>query len=91
MAHVYNGRLEEYTRRFDALGEKLGKLEEKRIRLKQQADIIERFVTELKTLEQRPIDFSPGLWNAFVEKLTIYADGRAEFLFKNGAVITETL
>lgn len=89
--YVYNGRLEEYTRRFDTLGEKLGKLEGKRIRLKQQADIIERFITELKMLEQMPVDFSPGLWNAFVEKLTIYADGRAEFLFKNGAVITEVL
>lgn len=88
---VYNGRLEEYTRRFDTLGEKLGKLEGKRIRLKQQADIIERFITELKILEQMPVDFSPGLWNAFVEKLTIYADRRAEFLFKNGVVITEVL
>lgn len=88
---VYNGRLEEYSRRFDAPGEKLWKLEEKRVRLKQQADIIERFISELKTLEQMPVDFSPGLWNAFVEKLTIYADGRAEFLFKNGAVIAEVL
>ena len=88
---VYNSRLEEYTTRFDSLGERLNKLEEKKNRLKQQADIISRFIQDLKTLEEMPVDFSPNLWNAFVEKLTIYPDGRAEFLFKNGAVITETI
>lgn len=88
---VFNSRLEEYTTRFDSLGEKLKKLEEKKNRLKQQTDIISRFIQDLKTLEEIPVDFSPSLWNAFVEKLTIYPDGRAEFLFKNGAIVTETI
>ena len=88
---VFNSRLEEYTTRFDSLGEKLKKLEEKKNRLKQQTDIISQFIQDLKTLEEIPVDFSPSLWNAFVEKLTIYPDGRAEFLFKNGAIVTETI
>jgi hypothetical protein len=42
-------------------------------------------------MRDMPVGFSGSLWNAFVEKLTIFPDGRAEFLFKNGAVITELL
>ncbi|MDD6017503.1 MAG: hypothetical protein PUC03_01220 [Clostridiales bacterium] len=38
-----------------------------------------------------PIDFSERLWNALVKNLTIYPEGRAAFLFKNGTKITERL
>ena len=42
-------------------------------------------------MRDMPVEFSGSLWNTFVEKLTIYPDGKAEFLFKNGAVIAEEL
>ena len=51
--------------------------------------MLDRFIADLKEMRDIPVEFSGGLWNAFVEKLTIHPDGRAEFLFRNGAVITE--
>ena len=42
-------------------------------------------------MKELPVEFSGELWNAFVEKLTIHPDGGAEFLFRNGAAITENI
>ena len=88
---VYNSRLENYNQRYDALGEKLGKLRQKQERLGYQASLIGRFVSDLAMLEELPVDFSPELWNALVEKVTIQPDGTADFLFKNGVTITEPI
>ena len=59
--------------------------------LSHQAKLIDQFEKDLLMLEDIAVDFSPELWNTLVEKVTIYHDGRAEFLFKNGALITERL
>ena len=89
--NVYNSRLDGYNQRYEALNVKLDKLREKEAMLQHEAKLIEQFEKDLLTLEKLSVDFSPELWNAFVEKVTIHHDGRAEFLFKNGALITETL
>ena len=88
---VFNSRLEGYTQRYDALTGRFEKLGEKQKRLEQEIFIIDRFAADLDSLDEIPVDFSPSLWNAFIEKVTLYPDGRADFLFKNGAVITEQM
>lgn len=88
---VFNSRLDGYTQRYDALTDRLEKLREKQTRLDQEIFIIDRFAADLDSLDEIPVDFSPRLWNAFIEKVTLYPDGRAEFLFKNGAVTTEQM
>ncbi len=75
----------------DALNGKLEKLGRKKEKRQQQIDVLDRFIADLKEMRDMPVEFSGSLWNAFVEKLTIYPDGNAEFLFKNGAAITEEL
>lgn len=87
----YNARYDGYQREHNALRGKLEKLSEKKEKRRQQIDVLDRFIADLKEMRDMPVEFSGSLWNAFVEKLTIRQDGRAEFLFRNGAVITEEL
>lgn len=87
----YNARYDGYQMEHDALNGKLEKLGRKKEKRQQQIDVLDRFIADLKEMRDMPVEFSGSLWNAFVEKLTIYLDGNAEFLFKNGAAITEEL
>lgn len=87
----YNARYDGYQREHEALRRKLEKLSGKKDKRRQQIDVLDRFIADLREMRDMPVGFSGSLWNAFVEKLTIFPDGRAEFLFKNGAVITELL
>lgn len=87
----YNARYDGYQMEHDALNGKLEKLGRKKEKRQQQIDVLDRFIADLKEMRDMPVEFSGSLWNAFVEKLTIYPDGNAEFLFKNGAAITEEL
>ena len=87
----FNRRYEEYVKKHDALSERLDKLDGKLEKRKQEIVVLNRFISDLTAMKELPVEFSGELWNAFVEKLTIYPDGRAEFLFKNGAAITENI
>ena len=46
---------------------------------------------ELMELEQLPIEFDEKLWNATVERLTVYEDERLVFSLKDGTEITVLL
>lgn len=87
----FNRRYEEYVKKHDALSERLDKLDGKLEKRKQEIVVLNRFISDLTAMKELPVEFSGELWNTFVEKLTIYPDGRAEFLFKNGAAITENI
>lgn len=87
----YNARYDGYQREHEALRRKLEKLSGKKDKRRQQIDVLDRFIADLREMRDMPVGFSGSLWNAFVEKLTIFPDGRAEFLFRNGALITEEL
>ena len=87
----FNRRYEEYVKKHDALSERLDKLDGKLEKRKQEIVVLNRFISDLTAMKELPVEFSGELWNALVEKLTIYPDGRAEFLFKNGAAITESI
>lgn len=46
---------------------------------------------ELTELKELPIAFDEKLWNAAIDHVTIYADERVTFHFKDGKDITKTL
>ena len=46
---------------------------------------------ELTELDTLPITFNEKLWNAAIDRVTVYADERVVFHFKDGKDITELL
>lgn len=46
---------------------------------------------ELTELDTLPITFNERLWNAAIDRVTVYAVERVVFLFKDGKDITELL
>lgn len=43
----------------------------------------------IRLMPELPIGFSESHWNALVDHVTVYADDRMVFSFKNGSEITE--
>ena len=87
----FDRRHASYAERYNDLQEKLSAIADSVERKQRQIKVLDRFIKDLRGMKALPIDFSDRLWNALVEKLTIYPDGRAEFLFKNGTTVTERL
>ena len=56
-----------------------------------EALAINGMLFELMDLEQLPIEFDEKLWNATVERLTVYEDERLVFSLKDGTEITVLL
>ena len=52
-----------------------------------QAEAIGNCLTALEELDLLEITFTDALWNAVVDHVTVYADGRLMFHFKNCAEI----
>ena len=84
----YNRRYEGYVQRHDGILEKIRKLEGKQTSLQKELDILNGFIQDIRDMKDLPIEFSDRLWNALVDKMTVYADGKVSFLFKNGATVT---
>ena len=68
--------------------EKLNALLAERKRMETEALAISGMLFELMELEQLPIEFDEKLWNATVERLTVYEDERLVFSLKDGTEIT---
>jgi hypothetical protein len=47
-------------------------------------------LTALEEVDLLQIQFSDALWNTVVDYVTVCADCRLEFYFKNGSIITLT-
>ena len=56
-----------------------------------EALAISGMLSELTELEAAPIEFDEKLWNATVERLTVYEDERLVFSLKDGTEITVLL
>jgi len=84
----YNRRYEGYVQRHDGILEKIRKLEGKQTSLQKELDILNGFIQDIRDMKDLPIEFSDRLWNALVDRMTVYADGKVRFLFKNGATVT---
>lgn len=87
----FDARHASYVERYNDLQTKLKAIAESEKRKRQQIKVLDRFIKDIRGMKALLIDFSERLWNALVEKLTIYLDGTAEFLFKNGTTVTKRL
>ena len=88
----------EYTARYDALAARYEKLQsrydtlrKKRERRQIQANEISGFLFAIYSLDTLPLEFDPALWSATVDHVTVHADGRLVFRFRNGVEITEEM
>lgn len=53
--------------------------------------IIGGLLFELMELDELPVVFSAGLWNAFIDRVTVFSDDRLAFRFKDGREVVEKL
>ena len=85
---------DEYISRYNALVERHEKaqnrydaLQKKHDRRLIQADIMSGFLFAITELDTLQIQFSPVLWHSTVDHVTVYADERLVFHFKNGSEV----
>ena len=50
--------------------------------------MLSAFLLEIKELDGLDMAFSPQRWNAIVDHVTVYHDGRLVFSFQNGCEVT---
>lgn len=85
---------EEYINRYNALVERHEKaqnrydtLQKKRERRLQQADVMSGFLFAITELDTLQLQFNPALWHTTVDHVTVFADERLVFHFKNGSEV----
>lgn len=81
----------EYISRYNSLVERHEKtqsrydsLQKKRDRRLIQADVMSGFLFAITELDNLQLQFNPALWHTTIDHLTVYADERLVFHFKNG-------
>ena len=84
----YNSRYTELTDRFEALQAKLTALLGERSERERKDDVLSAFLLEIKELDKLSLEFNPQRWNATVDHMTVYHDGRLVFSFQNGSDVT---
>lgn len=62
-------------------------LQKKRDRRLIQADIMSGFLFAITELDNLQLQFYPPLWHTTVDHVTVYADERLVFHFKNGSEV----
>lgn len=80
----YNSLVE----RYENLQSRYDTLQQQKERRQIQADAIGGCLFALEELDLLQISFSEPLWNTVVDHVTVYADERLVFRFKNGSEIT---
>ena len=83
---------DEYISRYNALVERHEKaqnrydtLQKKRERRLIQADVMSGFLFIIAELDTLQLQFDPVLWHTTVDHVTVYADERLVFYFRNGS------
>jgi len=88
---VFQQKNASYTEQYNTLQERKSKLEGRKVTIRFEVDILECFMFEIKAMPELPMEFSEHLWNAMVDHVTVYHDGRVVFSFKNGGEITKNI
>ena len=85
---------DEYISRYNALVERHEKaqnrydtLQKKRDRRLIQSDVMSGFLFAITELDTLQLQFDPVLWHTTVDHVTVYADERLVFHFKNGSEV----
>ena len=86
---------ETFTERFDDLTQRHEKakarhdtLLKKKERRLAEADSIHECLLALESLDALQLNFSDALWNTAIDHVTVYADQRLVFCFKNGSEVS---
>ena len=87
----YHAKHGELCSRFEQTEEKLNRLRQRREQMQSDAIAIGGMLFELTELDALPITFNEKLWNAAIDRVTVYADECVVFHFKDGKDITELL
>lgn len=87
----YHAKHGELCARFEQTEKKLNGLRQQRERMRSDAIAIGGMLFELNELDTLSITFNEKLWNAAIDRVTVYADERVVFHFKDGKDITELL
>ena len=87
----YQARYANYVNRYESLKNRYAQLQLQREEREAEAIRIGGFMFELRELEELPIVFDEMLWNELVDHVTVYADERLVFRFKDGSEISEQL
>ena len=77
--------------RFEETEAKLAALQRRRDRMKADAIAIGGMMFELGELDALPVDFDEKLWNGTIDHVTVHADERVVFVFKDKAELTTML
>lgn len=85
---------DEYISRYNSLVERHEKaqnrydtLQKKRDRRLIQADVMSGFLFAITELDNLQLQFNPALWHTTIDHVTVYADERLVFYFKNGSEV----
>ena len=62
-------------------------MQKERAERERKADALDAFLFELTEMDGLDMEFSPHWWNAIVEHVTVYSDGRLTFSFQNGSEV----
>lgn len=82
---AYIGQYNSLVERYENLQSRYDTLQQQKERRQIQADAIGGCLFALGELDLLEITFSEALWNTVVDHVTVYADERLVFHFKNGA------
>ena len=85
--NTYVERYNALAERYEGLQMQYNTLQQQRERRKIQADAIGGCLFALGELDLLDISFSEALWNTVIDHVTVYADERLVFHFKNGAEV----
>lgn len=83
----YNG----YVERYELLKDRYTRLQVKREERDTEALRVGGFMFELRELDELPIAFDERLWHGLIDHVTVYADERLVFHFKDESEIAEQL
>ena len=85
---AYIGQYNSLVERYENLKSRYDTLQQQKERRQIQADAIGGCLFALGELDLLEITFSETLWNTVIDHVTVYADNRLVFRFKNGSGIT---
>ena len=84
---AYADRYNSLVERYENLQDKYDILQQQKERRQIQAEAVGSCLDALKELESPPLTFTDSLWNTAIDHVTVFADKRLMFHFKNGSEV----
>lgn len=84
---AYKARYDEYVRAYDAVAEKMKKLQAERQARLEQAEALDGYLISLIKQETPCLQFDDFLFKTAVDRITVCMDGVLLFRFKDGTEV----